>query len=700
MNLARHLPARARALGRFLREELTEARPGRVAQAVQLGSLSLVIVLVSMTLSIPLAAVSLIVLFYGVQSNSFFTRVVCVVFIVATFLDTGSLLLVLKFAYGYPLVRIVAASALLFLSMFLFRTNKLGLMFFAVALVAAYGQTIPDSLDFPELAVRALLWAGAAGLYVVLLMALVCGYLFPARPLPQLQRELRRQLSDVDAHLGRLASAAGLAGAPDVAPDVAPDAVTDARIEKDALALKKLDAFAGQDDAGYRAARGYWQACVAVVPYLRAATNALATRRAVLGEAGRALSARLQREVAALGEAVAEARPYRSTWTPTAAEQAAAGACGLGGVARALGELGRFDPGQPARKAPKEGLFVADALTNPVYLRFSFKVVLASLICYVMYHGMQWDGIHTCMLTCVIVAYPSTGASIQKMLLRFGGAVIGALLALLVTIFVVPRIDSIFGLLVTLAPIFFAGAWVTTGSERSSYIGTQFVFTFAMATLESGFGPVYDLVEIRDRIIGIFIGIVVSSLIYLLIWPESEIQALREKLVDALRQIGKLMPQRGASDDAAQLDYLAQRIACAEALSACEDMCERVAFEFNLRSERRNAFLVDARGTLAQSRRIVESWDGLRDALLARSGAWPDDAALQAWCESMAGALERYADALARQTPGAIVTPLAPAISQAVEQQRELARQVAALPDWTASACGIQSVAVQSNESS
>lgn len=50
------------------------------------------------------------------------------------------------------------------------------------------------------------------------------------------------------------------------------------------------------------------------------------------------------------------------------------------------------------------------------------KTLLACLICYVFYSGTDWEGIHTCMLTCIIVANPSIGSSYQKMALRFGGA--------------------------------------------------------------------------------------------------------------------------------------------------------------------------------------------------------------------------------------------------------------------------------------
>lgn len=60
------------------------------------------------------------------------------------------------------------------------------------------------------------------------------------------------------------------------------------------------------------------------------------------------------------------------------------------------------------------------------------------------------------------------------------------------TIFVMPRLDNIVELLLVLAPFFLIGARIATGSERSSYIGTQMVVTFALATLENVFGPTYD----------------------------------------------------------------------------------------------------------------------------------------------------------------------------------------------------------------
>ncbi len=693
MSLADYMPEPLRALASFLREELTETRPGRAAQATQLGSLCLLVVFVSMTLRVPLIAVSLIVLFYGVQQNAFFTKVVAVVFVVATVLDVGCLFLVLKYAYGYPLIRIAAAGLILFGSMYLMRVNKLGLMFFAVALVAVYGQTIPDSLDFPEIGVRALMWAVVAGMYPVLLMVIVCGFLFPSRPVALLQRELHRQLSEVSARLEQMRGAAAHIDAPAASP------VT--RIEKDTLALQGLHTFASSDDAGYRACAPYWKACIAAVGYLRARTNVLAARSLPLGDAGRALICRLRDEVAALQASVERAEPYRCTWTPGGTERATAAAFSLDGPCRTLQELARFDPAQPAPKAPKDPLFVADTLTNPVYLRFALKVTLASLICYAFYHGAQWDGIHTSMLTCVIVAYPSTGASFQKMMLRCSGALIGALLALLTTIFIIPHLDGIDGFLLMLAPIFFAGAWVATGSERSSYIGTQFVFTFAMATLESGFGPSADLGEIRDRAIGILIGIVVSTVVYTFIWPESEADTLRQKLADALREAARLIRRSECAGGSEQLGYLQQRALCWNAFKNCEDMYERVALEVNLRPETRQALLQRTRNVLDGGRKMLDQWDILRDRLDAEGHPPAVDTAWDAWRQQTADALDHYADGLTAQPPTAApprslpIAPSADASSTLAAQAQQLAAQVVELPDWTTEACSIDTAAMQ-----
>src|SRR5207249_3558114 len=48
------------------------------------------------------------------------------------------------------------------------------------------------------------------------------------------------------------------------------------------------------------------------------------------------------------------------------------------------------------------GLFVPDALTNPAYVRYALKGTLAVMICYVLQSAVDWPGIRTCIVTCLI----------------------------------------------------------------------------------------------------------------------------------------------------------------------------------------------------------------------------------------------------------------------------------------------------------
>ncbi len=100
----------------------------------------------------------------------------------------------------------------------------------------------------------------------------------------------------------------------------------------------------------------------------------------------------------------------------------AARECNLENICQTLLQLGQMDPNTPPTPATKPPSIVADAFTNPDYMRYAVKTLLACLICYTFYSGVDWEGIHTCMLTCVIVANPNVGSSYQKMVLRFGGA--------------------------------------------------------------------------------------------------------------------------------------------------------------------------------------------------------------------------------------------------------------------------------------
>lgn len=127
----------------FFHEELSERRPGRVPQTMQLWVGCLLVILISMTFEIPFVALSLAVLFYGIQSNAFYTKFVAILFVVATVLEIGSLFLIYKWSYGEPLIRLIIAGPILMGCMFLMRTHRLGLVFSPSPLSLFTGKPSP-----------------------------------------------------------------------------------------------------------------------------------------------------------------------------------------------------------------------------------------------------------------------------------------------------------------------------------------------------------------------------------------------------------------------------------------------------------------------------------------------------------------------------------------------------------------------------
>src|SRR5216117_1002087 len=101
------------------------------------------------------------------------------------------------------------------------------------------------------------------------------------------------------------------------------------------------------------------------------------------------------------------------------------------GLTVVLNRLFLPKPAGPPQQRPKpKSLFVPDAFTNPAHVRFALKVTLATMICYLLYTGVDWFGIHTAFITCTFIALESTGATLRKGILRTVGCITGGLLAL------------------------------------------------------------------------------------------------------------------------------------------------------------------------------------------------------------------------------------------------------------------------------
>lgn len=162
------------------------------------------------------------------------------------------------------------------------------------------------------------------------------------------------------------------------------------------------------------------------------------------------------------------------------------------------------DAMDPIHKAP--GLMLPDWRTNPAYCDFALRATLATMGCYLFMTLADWNGIHTCLITCAVTALAGAESQIHKQNLRMTGALIGGLLGMGCVIFLIPRMDSLAAYLCILAAGTALAAWVSLGSERISYAGWQIGLAFYMTVLQDPH-PTTKLDIIRDRWAGIFIGI-------------------------------------------------------------------------------------------------------------------------------------------------------------------------------------------------
>ena len=160
--------------------------------------------------------------------------------------------------------------------------------------------------------------------------------------------------------------------------------------------------------------------------------------------------------------------------------------------------------------------------------------------------------------------------SVHKSALRLIGCAIGGSLALAAIVFVVPHMTSIVQLALLVAAVTMPAAWIAMGSERTAYAGLQIAFAFYLAVLQ-GFAPSTDVTAMRDRLVGIFFGMVVMGLVFSYVWPERAGTAMVQSLAAAVRRMSELATGSG--------DTHRVRAAAWQALAQAERSAEFFAFE-------------------------------------------------------------------------------------------------------------------------
>jgi multidrug resistance protein MdtO len=530
--------------------ELLADYPGRSSVMMRCLITSALVITLSMTLQIPFLALSLIVVFYVTQKNVVLSKMTAILFFSGTTLAVGLSILTLKLTYSYPMLRILLAYGLFFCSVYMMRASKAGIVFFLTSVVIIYSHTFADATDNPEIVVRLMLWLWVAINYSILLTLITNLLFIPQDPVQQFKQVVLQQNNETIRRLECLIE--------NTSP---PEPVSAETLQSKILSVQHLLAFAVMHNRRYRDTKAFQLARLNTISTLYLAAQHLEPANDGVCKEQLQL---LRDACLALNTSVAEDCPFLlpdrqvpETTTPVLKKM-------LDALVAFSHHEERTDPSSPTVQAGK------NFQLNPTFIKFALKTVLSSFLCYLLYAATDWQGIHTIMLSCVIVAQSSLGTTTQRALLRAVGAVIGSLIALLMVILVMPHIDSIVGLLLMTLPVVALGAWVYAGSEKMSYAGIQLMFTFALALLET-FGPTFDLVEIRDRIIGILLGVGIATLTHVLLWPEVEGEQLWKSIARILQDASVRIRR--------QTDQSLVSLQLWQALANCENTAARVALE-------------------------------------------------------------------------------------------------------------------------
>ncbi|HTZ90520.1 MAG TPA: FUSC family protein [Alloacidobacterium sp.] len=189
---------------------------------------------------------------------------------------------------------------------------------------------------------------------------------------------------------------------------------------------------------------------------------------------------------------------------------------------------------------PESGFLLPDAFTNPDHLRFALSGCLAGTLCYVVYVALSWPGLSTAVLTCVLTALSTIGASRQKQFLRVAGTVIGGFIfGLGAQVFILPNIDSIAGFTLLFVAVSTVAAWVATASPRLSYCGFQIAVAFYFIHLND-FTIQTSLTIARDRTVGVLLGISMMWLAFERLQPITATDEMLRTFTRNLRALAEL----------------------------------------------------------------------------------------------------------------------------------------------------------------
>src|SRR5262245_49666953 len=245
---------------------------------------------------------------------------------------------------------------------------------------------------------------------------------------------------------------------------------------------------------------------------------------------------------------------------------------------------------------------------DPALMRYSAKLGIATTLAFVVGVASHRSDLGVIVWTALIAGLPTYGATRRKMILRIVGGVIGGLLALPVMMVVSPNFSSLGSYLAAFFVVLFICAYVSLSSGRLAYAGQQGGLSFVIAY--ASLSPTDDFYAPLWRVWGIFLGLIIVTLVFLLVAPEYAGRALAPRVARILRAALELLrPTPGLTGERVQQIDMEATLDLTQLLGIAEE----ARVEGQLSGVNPNA-VVEAAGTL---RRIVHRLSGIASARLA-----------------------------------------------------------------------------------
>lgn len=500
--------------------------PGRLEFAFRLAMICALTALVAELYQTPDPALTVYIAFFLIKRDRVTSIILSMVMLTVL---TMTLLIVLTttlVVIDQPVWRVLAMALISFGLMFLASGSKLGPIAPIVALIAAYAFDLLGTIQVGEIATRALL-------YVWLFVGIPAGVSILVNLLtgPAPRRLAERAL----AHRLRLA-AAMLRGA-----DAHGRHAFEAALREGNTEILTWLHLAGVEKTSSPAdLAALQQAAGSVLRIMLLADMAGAAGQALLSPSCESSLVQIWEEMAA----VLEAGAYPVEIDPPS-EQSGLSPEAAAWQAEMRDILSNFAheppaPPSPAEKERRAGFLTADAFSNPVHVHHALKTTGAAMFCYILYSLLDWPTIHTCLITCYIVAQGTAAETVEKFSLRILGCLLGAAAGIAAIVFLVPDLTSIGALMVTVFLAALGSAWIAGGDSRIAYAGYQIAFAFFLCVLQ-GNGPSFDMVTARDRVIGILLGNIVIYLVFTNIWTVSVSARIDPAIAALLRKWSTLL---------------------------------------------------------------------------------------------------------------------------------------------------------------